>query len=237
MKNKSAGGLPFVSSVGDSIDLMKRMWGMAGLPVIPGAGDLASMAVRLPTQIPSMLAPTIDLDELDKRITDLRAVGQWLELNAGLLRTTIQTLEVQRATIATLKGFSGAMFAPMTGKSAAAGPASEQAPVTIPPWPMPVVPAATPSPALPASEAEAPPPARAPRRRRKPAAPTRATIEPPLNPAAWWNTLQDQFSKIAAAAVAPSPADPKPRPKPRPRPKAAASKTTARKRAAKRRGK
>lgn len=227
MKSKGAGGLPFASSVGDSIELMKRMWGMAGLPSVPGPGDLASMAVRLPSQLPSMVAPTLDVEELDKRITDLRAVEQWLELNAGLLRTTIQTLEVQRATISTLKSFSGAMLAPMMmGKGAAAVPPVVQPPATpMPSWAMP--PTAQPiSPPPAAPQIEPPPEPRAPRKRRRPAATARAGIEPTLNPTAWWNTLQDQFSKIAAAAVAPAPAvEAKEKP----------AKSTARKRAAKKR--
>ena len=69
------------------------------------------MAARIPQQLPNMFAPTLDVNELEKRIADLRAVEQWLELNASILRTTIQSLEVQRATIATLKGISGAMLA------------------------------------------------------------------------------------------------------------------------------
>ena len=223
MKSKGAGGLPFVSSVGDSIELMKRMWGMAGLPNVPGPGDLASMAVRLPSQLPSMVAPTLDVDELDKRITDLRAVEQWLELNAGLLRTTIQTLEVQRATITTLKSFSGAMFAPMMmGKGAPAIAPAAQPPAPMPSWAMP--PAAQPISAAPTlPQSESPPEPRTPRKRRKPAAATvRATNEPSLNPTAWWNTLQDQFSKIAAAAVAAPPAEPKEKAaKPAPRKRAA----------------
>ncbi len=75
------------------------------------------MASRIPQQLPNMFAPTLDVNELEKRIADLRAVEQWLELNASILRTTIQSLEVQRATIATLKGISGAMMAPMLGRS------------------------------------------------------------------------------------------------------------------------
>ena len=111
MTTKRAGSLPFLNPVGDGLELMKKMWGFAGLPSIPTAGNLATMAARIPQQLPSMLAPTLDVNELEKRIADLRAVEQWLELNAGILRTTIQTLEVQRATIATLKGIGGAMWA------------------------------------------------------------------------------------------------------------------------------
>ena len=108
MPTKSSAASPF-AAMGETLDFMQKMWGM-GMPT-PGNASLAGM----PQRMPSMLAPTVDVDELDKRIADLRAVQQWLELNAGMLRTTIQTLEVQRATIATLKGISGAMLAPIIG--------------------------------------------------------------------------------------------------------------------------
>jgi hypothetical protein len=167
------------------------MWGMSGMPT---PGNLASMAARLPQQMPSMIAPTVDIEELDKRIADLRAVEQWLELNAGMLRTTIQTLEVQRATIATLKGISGAMLAPMFSQA----PAPRPNPFAAPP--------SQPRPALaPMPEPVAPPPAepvaRAPRKKKATPTSTPKLADDALNPAAWWHTLQDQFSKIAAVAT------------------------------------
>jgi hypothetical protein len=197
MTTKRPGSLPFANPVGDSLELMKKMWGFAGLPGLPGAGNLASMASRIPQQLPNMFAPTLDVDELEKRIADLRAVEQWLELNASILRTTIQSLEVQRATIATLKGISGAMMAPMLGRP-------ESAP-RLPPNPPPEV-----ALGLAAMKAEESNAARAtlpdtgkktrPPARKRSATQSAASAEP-LNPAAWWNTLQDQFTKIATAAT------------------------------------
>ena len=190
MKNKEPGaGLPFANTMGDSFDLMKKMWGMAGLPGMPNAGNLATMAMRLPQQLPSMVAPTLDVNELDKRIADLRAVEAWLELNSSMLRTTIQTLEVQRATIATLKGISGAMLAPLTksGPKTEAGGLPPSA-FALPPMPAPDEPGAA---------------RKSSRKRHKAKVPHPPTVaEAPLNPTAWWNTLQDQFTKIAATAAA-----------------------------------
>jgi hypothetical protein len=186
------GALPFSNTVGDSLDLMKKMWGMAGLPGIPTAGSLASMAVRIPQQLPSMLAPTLDVNELERRINDLRAVEQWLELNASMLRTTIQSLEVQRSTISTLKGLGGAMLSPMgymNGAKPAASPAEAPPEVAL---------------GIAAMREQE----QAAIQRRKRAAKKRAqaahpptVADAPLNPAAWWNTLQDQFTKIASAAT------------------------------------
>jgi hypothetical protein len=198
MTTKRPGSLPFPNPVGDSLELMKKMWGFAGLPgiaTLPNAGNLASMASRIPQQLPSMFAPTLDVNELEKRIADLRAVEQWLELNASILRTTIQSLEVQRATIATLKGISSAMMAPMSATS-------ETLP-KLPPNPPPEV-----ALGLEAMKVEESSAARAAspagtRKKSKPAITPLTTrseaVADPLNPAAWWNTLQEQFAKIASS--------------------------------------
>lgn len=198
MTTKRGGTLPFSNPVGDSLELMKKMWGFAGLPGLPTAGNLAAMAARVPQQLPNMFAPTLDVNELEKRIADLRAVEQWLELNAGILRTTIQSLEVQRATIATLKGISGAMLGRSEGLANL--PPSAPAEVAL---------------GLAAMKAEESTAASAALTLATPGAPKKSTrsaskrsdtasasaIAGPLNPVAWWDTLQDQFARIAAAAA------------------------------------
>jgi hypothetical protein len=183
--------IPFAGTVGDSLELMKKVWGMAGLPSVPGATQAAQFVAGLPSALPSMITPTMDVAELDKRIADLRAVEQWLNLNMQMLRTTIQTLEVQRNTIATLKSMGGALLGPMrSGKGDAAALPAQWA----------AAPMAAPPPGA--------PPARRKAASRKPQPPT--MTEAPLNPMAWWNTLQDQFGKVAAAAVAESAAKAQP---------------------------
>ena len=54
------------------------------------------------------MTPPMDLDELDKRIHDLKAVESWLQLNTNLLRTTIRA-SVQRATLVALQTFGSAL--------------------------------------------------------------------------------------------------------------------------------
>jgi hypothetical protein len=191
--------MPF-PAMGETLDFMQKMWGMSGMPT---PGNLASMAARLPQQMPSMIAPTVDIEELDKRIADLRAVEQWLELNASMLRTTIQTLEVQRATIATLKGISGAMMGSMFSQAA---PAPRPNPFAAPP--------SQPRPSLaPMPEPVAPPPeepvASTPRKKKITPKSTPKLADDALNPAAWWHTLQDQFSRIASVATEAPPPEPK----------------------------
>ncbi|MFT4102415.1 MAG: hypothetical protein QM674_15520 [Burkholderiaceae bacterium] len=83
------GGLPLGSTILNPLEYMKKAWS----------------GFNLPTQF----APTLDLAELDRRITDLKAVEQWLNLNQNLLRNTIQGLEIQRGTIATVAAFGQAV--------------------------------------------------------------------------------------------------------------------------------
>jgi hypothetical protein len=200
MPSKSTPAMPF-PAMGDTFEFMQKMWGMSGMPT---PANLASMAARLPQQMPSMIAPTVDVEELDKRIADLRAVEQWLELNASMLRTTIQTLEVQRATIATLKGISGAMLAPMFSQAPAPTPRANPFAAPTPEARTPFAP--IPEPVAPPPEEE--PAARAPRKR-KVVASTPKLADDALNPAAWWHTLQDQFAKIATVASETTPPEPK----------------------------
>ena len=63
----------------NTMDLVKRAWSSLN--------------------VPTPFTPTLSVEEIDKRITDLRAVEQWLALNQNLLRTTIQGLEIQRGTL------------------------------------------------------------------------------------------------------------------------------------------
>ena len=192
-KSKAA-SLPFMG-VSEGFDLVKKVWGVTGLPTLPTPTSMAQFATRLPQTLPSMIAPTLDVAELDKRIADLRAVEQWLNLNLSMLRTAVQSLEVQRNTIATLMSFGGAVLS------------AGVAPAAVPPaapanWPYP---AGQPMPAMPAQAplAAAAAPAATPRKRRGPrAAAAAAAAALPLNPTAWWNTLQEQFTRIAATAAA-----------------------------------
>lgn len=72
--------------------------------------------------VPSSLAPTTDVDELDRRIADLKAVEQWLTINLNLLKASVQALEIQRGTIATLRAY-GSMLESQS--QAADAPAAE----------------------------------------------------------------------------------------------------------------
>ncbi|MEN9398458.1 MAG: hypothetical protein RLZ81_2988 [Pseudomonadota bacterium] len=79
---------------------------------VPGFDFLQSLAKGASSNIPQMpnlanwVAPTLNVEELEKRIDELKAVHFWLEQNSKALGATIQALEVQKMTLATLKGMN-----------------------------------------------------------------------------------------------------------------------------------
>lgn len=73
------------------------------------AKQAAGSATQSIPQLPNLgnwVAPTLNVEELDKRIEELKAVQFWLDQNATALKATIQALEVQKMTLATLKGMN-----------------------------------------------------------------------------------------------------------------------------------
>jgi hypothetical protein len=63
-------------------------------------------------QLPAMgdwVAPTLSVEDLEKRIAELQAVQFWLDQNAKALAATITALEVQKMTLATLKSMNFSM--------------------------------------------------------------------------------------------------------------------------------
>lgn len=56
--------------------------------------------------LPGMVTPTLDVDELDRRIKDMKAVEGWLKMNLNMLQMSIQGLEMQRAALAAVRAMS-----------------------------------------------------------------------------------------------------------------------------------
>ena len=148
----------------DSVEFVKRAWSTLN--------------------IPSTLVPTVDIEELDKRIADLKAVEQRLNVNLSMLHGTIQGLEIQRGTLAAVKAFGSTLgtlpMAAAEGVAARAKPAARPAPA----------PAPAPEAAQPAAPA-----------REGAAASAAAVPLAAINPTAWWNLLQQNFNQVAEAAM------------------------------------
>ena len=67
---------------------------------VPGFDFLQNLAKGAAHNIPQLpnpanwVAPTLNLEELDKRIAELKAVQFWLDQNAKALSATVTALEV-----------------------------------------------------------------------------------------------------------------------------------------------
>jgi len=169
-------------------EMLDRMWSMMRLSpfgsVLTGAQPGSAAAPSL-SMMSDMMAPLTNVEELDKRITDMRAVEQWLKLNLSMLQSAIQALEVQRATLATLRAFGAFAQSSMAQPaSAAPNPAADPARASAPSWAKPAEPAAAAESATAADAAE-----------------EDAAAAPSFDASAWWNLLQSQFNQIAQFAM------------------------------------
>ena len=66
-------------------EMFRRLWGPLGVP------------------IPGMAVPTFDPKEVEKRITELRSLEAWLNMNLNMIKLSIQGLELQRAALQAMK--------------------------------------------------------------------------------------------------------------------------------------
>ena len=96
-----------------SLEMMKTMWGQGAGGQMPGQFPFTTDASKAAGGFSSAF-PGLDTDELEKRIKDLKSVENWLNLNLNILKTTIQGLEVQHATMMALKSFGDAVSASAT---------------------------------------------------------------------------------------------------------------------------
>jgi len=144
-------------------DFLKNLSGQAAAsapPAMPGMAPLGGW-----------VAPTLSVEELDKRITELKAVQFWLDQNATALKATIQALEVQKMTLAALQSMNvnmSEMAQAFTARMPGAAPATESA----------AKPQAVPD--RPGKTAEG---------------------GAAVDPMQWWGALTQQFQGIAQAAM------------------------------------
>lgn len=143
--------------------------------LVPGFDFLQGLVKNAGSVLPNIgqwVAPTLNPEELEKRIDELRTVQFWLEQNARMLGATIQALEVQRMTLSTLQ----TMNVPVAELREAL-----RADV-------PEVPAAEPPAAA----------KRAPAKKKSAQAEAAAGVVDPMQ---WWGALTKQFTTLATQAM------------------------------------
>jgi hypothetical protein len=68
----------------DWLEFMQKMWNPMAFPM------------------PGMAMPTVNVEEVEKKIAELKAVETWLTMNVGFVQMTIKTLEMQKAALETM---------------------------------------------------------------------------------------------------------------------------------------
>jgi hypothetical protein len=148
-------------------DFLKNLSGQAAASAAPAMPGMA--------QLGGWVAPTLNVEELDKRIAELKAVQFWLDQNATALKATIQALEVQKMTLTALRGMNvnmNEMAQAFTARMPGVAPAPE-----------------------PAAKPQAAPDSRA----------KTAEGGAAIDPMQWWGALTQQFQSIAQAAIKDAP--------------------------------
>ena len=158
MSSNDMGGLPGSGAMKDTLEFVRNMWGAM--------------------KIPGMSMPSMSPDDINKQITDLKAVESWLQMNMNMLRTTIQTLEVQSATLSAIQAMGQSFSQPGAGR-----PATEAKPGFESPFEKSADKTDKPAPGMPD---------------------TSALAAQFANTALWWNTVQDQFAQAVHKVVTPA---------------------------------
>jgi len=173
---------------------------------VPGFEFLQGLVKNAGSALPGIgqwVAPTLNPEELSKRIEELRTVQFWLEQNARMLAATIQALEVQRMTLSTLKSMNvpladlrDSLKLPTSGDGA-----------SWPGIPPEIVAAAAPvaqAAAKTAVKTAAKTAEVAVKTAAKSAKAAKAAADNPaavVDPTQWWTALSQQFTQLATSAM------------------------------------
>ena len=164
--------IPGMNAMNDTMEFVRNMWGAM--------------------KVPGMTMPSLSPEEINKQITDLKAVESWLQLNMNMLRSSIQALEMQSATLSTLQTMGDNFAQTMKSMTPEAEPEKQefQSPFAQYAYPKPA--------AAPEPEPESVKPTQD-----EQAADTNNMAAQFANPAAWWSVVQDQFSQAVGNAMSP----------------------------------
>ncbi len=69
----------------DWFEFMQKMWNPVSFP------------------LPGMITPTVNVEEIEKKIAELKSVENWLTINTGFVQMTIKTLQMQKSALESLR--------------------------------------------------------------------------------------------------------------------------------------
>jgi hypothetical protein len=164
--------IPGMNALNDTMEFVRNMWGAM--------------------KVPGMTMPSLSPEEINKQITDLKAVESWLQLNMNMLRSSIQALEMQSATLSTLQTMGDNFAQTMKSMTPEAEPEKQEFQSPFAQYAYPKTAAAT----EPEPESVKPP-------QGEQTEDTNNMAAQFSNPAAWWSVVQDQFSQAVGNAMSP----------------------------------
>lgn len=89
----------------EAMEFMQRMWNPFGMPVPgfapPGAPGPAAVGIPFPN--PAAMFATLDPAEIDKKISELRVIENWLAMSQNFMQMSIKTMELQKASLEAMR--------------------------------------------------------------------------------------------------------------------------------------
>ena len=83
----------------DWFEFMQKMWNPASFPM------------------PGMITPTVNVEEIEKKIAELKAVENWLVMSTGFVQMTVKTLQMQAQALESLRAAGEAAAKSMNPES------------------------------------------------------------------------------------------------------------------------
>lgn len=71
-------------SNGDPLEFFRKMWNPMSFP------------------LPGMFQPTMNIEDVEKKLAEMQSVETWLKMNLTFLQMTIKTLDMQRSALQTM---------------------------------------------------------------------------------------------------------------------------------------
>jgi hypothetical protein len=187
MSNADNPSFPDFGKLVPGFDFLQNLSKQAAASSTPSTAQLPNLG--------GWVAPTLNVEDLDKRIQELKAVQFWLDQNAAALKATIQALELQKMTLATLKGMNFNMADVANAFKLKTPDSAVDKPNTFAGF---EIPASAFQAAKSSAAPEAESPASAPPTKAKSDAAPAAGVVDPMQ---WWGALTQQFQTIAAEAM------------------------------------
>ena len=170
---------------------------------VPGFEFLQGLVKNAGSALPGIgqwVAPTLNPEELGKRIEELRTVQFWLEQNARMLAATIQALEVQRMTLSTLQTMNVPLAQLRESLKLPEAPAWPAIPPEIMAAAAPVAQAAAQT-AVKTAAKTASVAAKTVKATGEAAKAAAANPVAAVDPTQWWSALSQQFTQLATSAM------------------------------------